>query len=64
LFIENEYTPSNINRFNVLDQADSSRLEIPSSPTNSNDSSGTLTPKATVRDLVYNVYESSRNSKK
>jgi len=53
-----------VNRFNVLDQLDTQKAEGPPSPTGSKSSSGTLTPKATVRDIVYNVYESTRNSKK
>lgn len=53
-----EPSGSSLNRFGLLDTLDQLKKDGPPSPTNSNTSTETVTP--TVRDVVYNVYESSR----
>jgi len=56
-----EPSGSSLNRFGLLDTLDQLKKDGPPSPTNSNTSTETVTP--TVRDVVYNVYESSRKKK-
>lgn len=57
---------SSFNRFSLLENLDTSRTESPlnpPSPTGSDDSSETIKPGNTVKDLIYSVYNKTRNNK-
>lgn len=54
---------SNFNRFSLLENLNDLKSEGPPSPTGSNDSSETIKPNETVRDVVYKVYHKTRNNK-